>query len=231
MESLLISLHTIPLLGSHLTIGLPTSFTISPGHAVSLSIVSMSSERMFRARLTVLFFTLLSLAVTALNSAIARFAVVLRDRARSDNVDPVDRMSDGHFQSLQSKILNNTVPAAVAIGALTIYGVAIAVHPRWLRDHESILPRLAISYIILAFVMMVTGAYVADQVHGLQTSFENFAFRDQIPYYSLMYYGGIAQAAYGSVLIFLTIMVVVAAFASDYCKRRIHADAAVPEEE
>ncbi|KAK3314046.1 hypothetical protein B0H66DRAFT_607285 [Apodospora peruviana] len=47
--------------------------------------------------------------------------------------------------------------------------------------------------------MIATGSYLADHVHGFYTSFEKFDTHGSIPYYSLMYYEGVAQAAYGRI--------------------------------
>ncbi|PCG88641.1 Hypothetical protein PENO1_109060 [Penicillium occitanis (nom. inval.)] len=76
---------------------------------------------------------------------------------------------------------------------------------RWLREHENILPAFAALQVILAFVMIITGGYAADHVQGFQTLFEMFGASERIPYYILMYYGVIGQAAYGAALVLLTI--------------------------
>lgn len=70
--------------------------------------------------------------------------------------------------------------------------------------------------------MIATRGFLADYVYGFYTSFEKFGTHDSIPYYSLMYYGGVAQAAYGSVLVFLTITVVVLVTALDYYETKKH---------
>lgn len=78
--------------------------------------------------------------------------------------------------------------------------------------------------------MIVTGAYLADHVQGFQTSFEKFGANDRIPYYRIMYYGGIAQAAYGSVLVFLGIAAVVLFCAfEDYKPKQIWVETATGE--
>jgi len=56
--------------------------------------------------------------------------------------------------------------------------------------------------------MIATGGYVADRVHGFQTSFDRSSANDPISYYDVIYYGGIAQAVYRSVLVFLAITVI-----------------------
>ncbi|KAG4426947.1 hypothetical protein IFR05_017570, partial [Cadophora sp. M221] len=117
---------------------------------------------------------------------------------------------------LQSNALKVMVFTALTTTAFAIYGAVIAVHPRWLREHKGILYAFAIAQFVLAFIMIITGGYLANHVSGFHTSFEKFGTHDSIPYYSLMYYGGVGQAAYGSVLVFLTITVVVLHIAFDH---------------
>ena len=169
---------------------------------------------MIRTRISIFFLTLLSLAIAILNSAHARFAVILRDRARSDYANTTAAILDNKFLSLQSNILIDTVITALATAAFAIYGAVIVAHPRWLHDHEGILPTYAASQVVLAFAMIVTGGYLADQVQGFQPSFKRFSANDVVPYYSTMYYGGVAQASYGSVLILFAITVAVFCFVS-----------------
>jgi len=88
------------------------------------------------------------------------------------------------------------------------WGAAIAVHPRWLSNDAFILV-YGFLQIIVAFIVLVSGGYLADHVHGFQTSFGKFGVSDNIPYYSMMYYGGVAQAAYGSVFIVFAIAIAV----------------------
>ncbi|SPQ22988.1 b27284f9-0714-4c07-898b-ca257c1f4914 [Thermothielavioides terrestris] len=91
----------------------------------------------------------------------------------------------------QYNILNTTIDSSsIATTAFAICGAVITAHPRWLRvDHERILTVYAILQMILTSSMIVTGGYLADNVHGFQTSFEKFGANDRIPYYSMMYYG------------------------------------------
>ena len=92
---------------------------------------------MIRIRISILFLTLLSLAIAILNSAHARFAVILRDRARSDYANTTAAILDNKFLSLQSNILIDTIITALAMAAFAIYGAVIVARPRWLHDHES----------------------------------------------------------------------------------------------
>lgn len=166
----------------------------------------MSSNYLFRARLATLIFTLLSLAVTGLNSAIGQFSVVLQDQARSEYMGSAVGYSEGHFETLQSNIFIGAVCAAVAAGAFAIYGVVVAIHLPVMRRHENILPTLAVNQLILAFIMIVAGGYTAVEVQNFQNLFEQFGARDKTPYYVLMYYGSVTQAAYGTFLVLLTIV-------------------------
>ncbi|KAJ9137676.1 hypothetical protein NKR23_g9018 [Pleurostoma richardsiae] len=174
----------------------------------------MPTQHLIRTRLTVLFFTLLSLAVAGLNSAIAHFLLDLRDRVRSDS-----------FQTLQNCVIA-TVLMATATTAFAIYGTVIAVHPRWVREHNVVWSKFTAAQITLGFCMIIVGACLASVVHGFDTPFETFGYYDSIPHYSLMYYGSVAQAAYGSFLGFLAITVVALLFAVDcYQTKRNWAEA------
>ena len=206
----LLTLHHLPQL---FYLSKPTRLRSSHTSYRRTSTSAMSSEYMIRARLTILVCTLLSLAVAILSSAKARFAFVLRDRVRSDYINTVDDILDNRFQSLQNGILSTTAFMAVAAGAFAIYGVVIMVHSRWLREEKFTLQAYAGIETMLGFVMIVTGGVVASNVQGFQTSFEKFGANK---HYDIMYYGGIAEAAYGSVLVVLAIAFVV----FDHYKRK-----------
>lgn len=61
-----------------------------------------------------------------------------------------------------------------------------------------------ITEIVLALVNLVTGVYCATQVQGFQAAFIRFG-DDNLGYYNAIYFGGIGQAAYGSLLILVGI--------------------------
>lgn len=171
---------------------------------------------MIRIRLAILVFSLLSLGVAGLNSANARFAVVLRDRARSDYNSY--GILDNQFQTLQSNVLICTVVTALLSVVFAIYGALVAFFLTRARDRDAALIVYLVIHLILAFAMIFAGGNVADHVQGFQNPFEKFGAKDIIPYYSIMYYGGVAQAAYGSVLISAAIAAVILYFAFDYYK-------------
>ena len=68
----------------------------------------------------------------------------------------------------------------------------IIVYSRWLRENESILLIYAIFQIILAFIMIITGGYLTNRIYSFETSFEKFGVNDNILYYSMIYYRGVA---------------------------------------
>lgn len=74
----------------------------------------------------------------------------------------------------------------------------------------------------MGLVTLSTGGYLADCVHGFQTSFERFDGDDNFPYYNFMYYGGVGQAAYGCLVIFMAVAPFVARLVFDqYQSKRI----------
>ncbi|KAG4426968.1 hypothetical protein IFR05_017549, partial [Cadophora sp. M221] len=93
----------------------------------------MSSQYGTRTRLTILFFTLLSLVVASLNWANTHFSIILRDRARSNYINTTNGFLNNNFSKLQSNALKVMVFTALTTTAFAIYGAVIAVHPRWLR--------------------------------------------------------------------------------------------------
>ncbi|KAH8909452.1 hypothetical protein BR93DRAFT_956583 [Coniochaeta sp. PMI_546] len=150
-----------------------------------------------RTRLTILFFALLSLTAASLDLANACFAATLRDRARSNY--NTNGIVDDTFQKFQNNVFGGMVAAVVLTTACTIYGFVIAVHPRWLESRQKLELSDCLQF-FLAILMVGTGTYLAIEIHSFQTSFERFASNDSIPYYSIMYYGGLGQVVYGVVL-------------------------------
>ncbi|KAK8036732.1 hypothetical protein PG994_015229 [Apiospora phragmitis] len=84
------------------------------------------------------------------------------------------------------------------MAAFAIYGAVIVARPRWLHEHESVLPTYATSQVALAFVMIVTGATLPTKSRDSSRPSK----------------GGVAQAGYGSVLILFAITVAVFCFVS-----------------
>ena len=147
--------------------------------------------------------SILGLGLAILNSAITRFAIVLRDRARLDIKESDNVILAHSFQQLMGKVLGDVLIAALASGLSVIIGVVLVVCPRWLRGNRNLPIYYGAVQLILSLFILVTGAYLADHVYGFQSSFAEFQGDDHIPYYPIMYYGGIGEAVYGALMILI----------------------------
>ena len=166
-------------------------------------------------RLAILFLAIIALALAGLNSAIARFAVILRDKAKSELINASNTILDNTFGNLMDNVLKVVVLAALASVLFAIFGTVLATHPKWLREHNTQLAYYGCIQFILGLITLSTGSYLADHVHGFQTSFKKFEGDDCFPYYKIMYYGGVGQAAYGSLIILMVVAPFVALFVFD----------------
>lgn len=55
-------------------------------------------------------------------------------------------------------------------------------------------------------IVLSLGGYVASDVHGFQTSFEFFDSAGRFPYYKIVYYGAVGQAAFGSGVVIMSVV-------------------------
>ena len=160
-----------------------------------------TSAAMYRMRLSLFPLLIISLTVTwlalaSLRSATVHFAVLLRDRARSDLVTPSDSILDITFQSLMDNVVDGMVIAALVSALFSIFGFVLVVYPKWLQEKCTARFYYGCIQIVVSMIVLSLGAWIASRVHVFQASFELFD-RDQIPYYKIMYYGSIGQAASG----------------------------------
>src|SRR4051795_1181734 len=95
---------------------------------------SFFTNGMIRMRLVVSFLTIIWLGLATLSSASAHLADVLRNRAKPDLVNANDFMLDITFQKLMSNIVVSMVITALISAVLSIFGILLLVHPRWLRE-------------------------------------------------------------------------------------------------
>ncbi|KAJ6027460.1 hypothetical protein N7460_012277 [Penicillium canescens] len=181
----------------------------------------MSTKYTIRMRLAIAFLAIIGLAFASLNSAMARFAVILRDRAKADIITSNKSISDNTFRNLMDNVLIDVVIAAIISTSFAITGAVLAGHPRWLREQEKAWMYFGCFQCILSLVIISTGGYLADHVHGFQTSFERFSGNDNFQYYNIMYYGGVGQAACGSLVIFVAVASFAAFMISDSHERSI----------
>ena len=124
--------------------------------------------KMIRVRLTVIACSILGLALAGLNSAIARFSIVLRDRARSEITGPENGIVAHSFERLMGSIFADAVAAVFPPAVSVIYGLALVVCTKWLHEKGFY---YGVMQLALSFVMIITGAYLAPSVRGFQNSF------------------------------------------------------------
>ncbi|KAI1743056.1 hypothetical protein F4680DRAFT_410902 [Xylaria scruposa] len=142
-----------------------------------------------------------SLAVAGLSSAIAHVSKVLYNRARSDLINAIDAALNGSFMSTMTSIIVIAVVAASVSVTVAVFGLQITICPSWLRKRDEDLLILGATQLALAICIVATGALIADDVHSVQTLIGKFGGNDSFPYYDIMYYGGVAQAASGCALV------------------------------
>ncbi|KAK0735991.1 hypothetical protein B0T21DRAFT_366075, partial [Apiosordaria backusii] len=179
----------------------------------------MSSRYMIRTRFVLLLFGLFSLGVAGFSSMNAHFAVVLRDRARSNYIQDTR-----NFQYLQDSILRTITLIAIVDTLFTIGVVVIMLNTKYLQKYNGELP---ITFkglqLIVALFEVGGGGYVADHTCGFRTSFEIFGANNIIPYYTIFYWGNVVLAARGVI----TILAVVLAH---YIMKRNQAEGLTQEE-
>jgi hypothetical protein len=81
-----------------------------------------------------IFLTITWLALASLSSSTVHLAVVLRDRAKSDLVTLSGSILDLTFQNLMDDVVDGTVIAALVSALFSIFGLILAVHPKWLQE-------------------------------------------------------------------------------------------------
>ena len=90
---------------------------------------------MIRMRLIIISLTVTWLALAGLSSATVRFAVLLRDRAKSDLVTPSDSILVLTFQNLMDDVVDGMVIAALVSALFSIFGLILVIYPKWLQEN------------------------------------------------------------------------------------------------
>ena len=128
-------------------------------------------------RLAILFLAITWLALVGLSSATVRFAVILRDRAKSDLVTSSDSNLDITFQNLMDNVIMGMVIVALASALLSIFGFVLVIYSKWLQEDCS--ARFYHSYIeiVVSLIVLSLGGYAASHVHGFQTAFKFLTVR------------------------------------------------------
>jgi hypothetical protein len=162
---------------------------------------SNASSAMLCKRLTVLVPAIMRLAFAGLSSALSHFAIILRDHAESDLIYNNHAILGLAFQNLMENILVVSVFMALMSTLLSIFGIVLAIHSRWLHQNGQRRIYFECIQVVLALTVFSVGGYIASCAHGSRSSFELLNIHGHLPYYKLMYYGSIGQAAFGSLMI------------------------------
>lgn len=165
-----------------------------------------TSPATIRMRLALLFLSVTWLALAGLSSAIVRFAVILRDRARSDLATSRDSILDISFQNLLGNVVVGMVIVTLISALFSIFGIALAIHPRCLGEDRRYRLYYVCTQLVVGLIFLSLGGYVASTVHGFQTSFELFDSEGYFPYYKIMYYGAVGQAAFGVLAVIMSLV-------------------------
>lgn len=157
-------------------------------------------------RLAILFLAITWLALTGLSSATVRFAVILRDRAKSDLVTSRDSILDITFQNLMDNVVVGMVIVALVSALLSMFGFVLVIYPKWLQENSTARFYYSCIQIVVSMIVLSLGCYVASHVHGFETSFEYFDSAGHFPYYKIIYYGAVGQAAFGSGVVIMSVV-------------------------
>jgi hypothetical protein len=112
-------------------------------------------------------------------------------------------------------VLEGMAVVALLSALFAIFGIILVIYPSRLQENcESELDYGCIQ-VVLSLVVVCVGGYFASRVHGYQTSFEYFDRAGQFPYYKILYYGAVGEAAFGSLVIIITLVWV---FAPDWAR-------------
>ncbi|OKP09546.1 hypothetical protein PENSUB_5110 [Penicillium subrubescens] len=80
-------------------------------------------------------------------------------------------------------------------------------HPRLSNKGSAFIIYFSGIQLILSLAILSVGGYIANSIHSYQTLFEEFEhYASHFPYYSMMYYGGVGQAVYGTLSVCLSTM-------------------------
>lgn len=157
-------------------------------------------------RLAFFLLSITWLALAGVSSATVRFAVILRDRAKSDLATSSDSMLDITFQNLMDNIVVGMVIVALISALFSIFGIALAIHPRCLQEDRKYRLYYVCTQLVVGLIVLSLGGYVASNFHGFQTSFELFDIEGRFPYYKTTYYGAVGQAAFGVLAVIMSLV-------------------------
>lgn len=148
--------------------------------------------------------TMAALALVVFNSATANFANILRHRARAEI--SISGRIHRTFAHVMDEVLEDMLLMAIAAALFVVFGPALVARPSWLREHDRPWTYYRCIQVCLGLVTISRGASIATRVRNLDTLFQRYGRHDNVPYYKIMYFGGIGQAFYGLLALVLTIV-------------------------
>ncbi|KAL2281070.1 hypothetical protein FJTKL_12090 [Diaporthe vaccinii] len=129
-------------------------------------------------------------------------AVVFADQSRINDATIAKGDQAKEYLALQRSIFYITVISLIVTMLFAMLGLVTTANPKWLGKYS-------ICQMIYGLMLVSIGGYVAERVRECEDEFEKLSADSKVSYYSVIYYGHVAQAAYGFVLI--TVSLVLAA--------------------
>ena len=180
-----------------------------------------TTDHMIKRRLIIFTLALIGLAFASLNATIACFAVILRGQATSALLVFDSEVADKTFADLMNYVSRYTVIASIISAIVAIFGAALAARLAWLRNHDRPWIYYGCYHFILSLVFLSIGIWLILNVRGFKPFFERFSGDGNFPYYNLMFYGAVAQTAYGSLVVLAVFVLGVAIFFLAHCEHEI----------
>jgi hypothetical protein len=134
------------------------------------------------------------------------FANIPQDRAKSDLANATVSILDITSENLMKNVLESMGVVALLSALFAIFGIILMTYPSRLRENCKSALDYGCIQVVLSLVVVCVGGYFASRVHGYQTSFEYFDRAGQFPYYKILYYGAVGEAACGSLVIIITLV-------------------------
>ncbi|CAG8162645.1 unnamed protein product [Penicillium nalgiovense] len=102
-------------------------------------------------------------------------------------------------------VVDGMVIAPLVSALSSIFGLVLVIHPKWVQENCAAPFYYGCIQIVVSMIVLSLGGWIASRAHAFQTSFEFFD-RSHIPYYKVMYYASVSQAAFGSLVIIMSLV-------------------------
>jgi hypothetical protein len=123
---------------------------------------------MIRMRLVIISLTVTWLALASLSLATVHFAVLLRDRAKSDLVTPSDSILDITFENLMDSVVDGMVIAALVSALFSIFGFVLVTYLNWLQENCAARFYYWCFQIVVSMIVLSLAGWIASRVRGFQ---------------------------------------------------------------